>query len=528
VSTATILSTEASFDAFASTIRDHFQAQVKAHGPLFVVDAGDLNAIYLDHFTDEADRLHHNCSACRHFLRRFGSLAVIAADGELIPALWPVDGIDPFFAPGVAAMRRAVAAGKVTGVFLNSDATWGTPRTGEWTHFSLQSPHIHHSRVETAGQAMALKREHFGTLSRGLAEFTPEQVGQALTLLQADALYRTEKVLGPAQFLHDVQTAVANAQGKERRRNVVWRAVATAPAGFCTPRSSMIGTLLEDISGGLSFEEIKSRFAAKMHPLRYQRPQAPASSGNIEQAEAIVAKLGIGSALRRRFARLDEIETIWRPAPSAPNAPAESGVFGHLRSGVPAKDAGDMGGATIAITWEKFARTVLPMAAAISVRTDGQMNLAALVTAADSEAAPILQWDRDDQRNPVSWYLYHGGSSAIRWGLPIGAWVDVTAVALNPSMWGDKAYLRHSASAIFILDGAADQDSRNLCLFPEILRSELHGVRRTIEQFNASRSIEGADEASACGLLVPDGGLGHRIRVRTKLGTVNYRIDRWD
>jgi hypothetical protein len=35
----------------------------------------------------------------------------------------------------------------------------------------------------------------------------------------------------------------------------------------------MIGALLDDIKSGLPFEDIKARFDAKMHPLRYQRPK---------------------------------------------------------------------------------------------------------------------------------------------------------------------------------------------------------------------------------------------------------------
>lgn len=53
----------------------------------------------------------------------------------------------------------------------------------------------------------------------------------------------------------------------------------------------MIGTLLDDIASGMSFDSVSRRFAEKMHPLQYQRPQAAPSAGNIAQAEKIVEKL---------------------------------------------------------------------------------------------------------------------------------------------------------------------------------------------------------------------------------------------
>src|SRR2546425_8355197 len=78
----------------------------------------------------------------------------------------------------------------------------------------------------------------------------------------------------------------------------------------------MFGTLLEDISNGLPLPEVSKRFAEKMHPLRYQRPQAAPSEGQLAQAEKIVAQLGAAGSLARRFARLEEVETIWTPKPT--------------------------------------------------------------------------------------------------------------------------------------------------------------------------------------------------------------------
>jgi hypothetical protein len=62
----------------------------------------------------------------------------------------------------------------------------------------------------------------------------------------------------------------------------------------------MIGTLLEDIEEGLDFGDVSRKFASKMHPLQYQRPQAAPSVGNIEESEKIVAKLSTGEPMGER------------------------------------------------------------------------------------------------------------------------------------------------------------------------------------------------------------------------------------
>jgi len=82
---------------------------------------------------------------------------------------------------------------------------------------------------------------------------------------------------------------------------------------------------------------------------------------------------------------------------------------------------------------------------------------------------------------------------------------------------------------IFILAGAKDSQNTSLALFPETLRSELHQVRSTIEAFSRAGKLEGQEKASACGIALNKGSNGNaRFRVRTKTGTVEYRLDRWD
>lgn len=65
-------------------------------------------------------------------------------------------------------------------------------------------------------------------------------------------------------------------------------------------------------------------------------------------------------------------------------------------------------------------------------------------------------------------------------------------------------------------------------LFPEILRTELHGARATIEAYSKRAVLAGYEEASACGLRFGDGAPA-RLRVTTRTGSrFEYMIDRWD
>ena len=182
------------------------------------------------------------------------------------------------------------------------------------------------------------------------------------------------------------------------------------------------------------------------------------------------------------------------------------------------------------MTWEKFSRTVLPGAESIEAYVSGSMNFIALTTAVHEDAHPVLKWDREDERNPVAWYVYHNGSPASQWGLATG-WVNVNAIAPLPPMWGENPQPHLGNGFVLVLDGCADtQTMQGNALFPECLIADLHGVRSTIEAYSRNAGIKGRAQASACGLDVraASKSLGYRLRVTAGGLKTDYRLDRWD
>lgn len=387
---------------------------------------------------------------------------------------------------------------------------------------------VHRKRLKNAFQEAAEKAEDYGLLASAIGKYRTETVETAVNLLRSEALYRSENVLGMAEWFLEVLQLV-----KEKRatRNIIWYKAATAPVGFCHISSNVIGTLLDDIAAGYDFNTVSRKFAEKMNPLQYQRPQAAPSAGNVAQAERIVEKLGIANSLKRRYARLDEIQTIWRPIPVKKAGGVSAGVFARVATKEQQRESPNaMSGPTVTITWEKFRRTVLGSARKIEFYVPGKEECyTAILTAEDQEAPPIILWDTEENRNPFSWYVYSGGSTPSRWNLLRG-YVEVTGVTLQPNLW-QPGYEHRGASVIFILNGAKDRDRRStgLALFPEVLKSELHEVRSTIEAYSKSEKLGGADEASACGVRLQKGlNWNAQFRVTTDIGTTIYKLDRWD
>ena len=517
---------------FLQRVQSRFMANVFPGGerqPLFTtdVDPGKLWNVYLKVFPAH-ERQYHNCNACRQFLQRYASLVVIDENGKAKSAMFnraDVEGT-PYFEE-VDAILRMVDKAKVTGVFYSDERRLGTPKTGNWIHFGLTMLKDDRKTLQTAHQQMAEKLQDHEILVRSLDEFKLPVAMEAVRVLESDSLYRSEKVLGPARWFADLQT---NITGKQAviRNNLVWRAAATAPAGFAHIRSTMIGTLLEDIAAGMSFTEVQRRFREKMNPTVYQRPQAAPTLGNIKQAEKLIDKLGLEPALHRRIATIEEIPLLWSPRAARDPLPTGTGVFGHLQpKGAvqpPATGYNIPGGA---ITLEKFARTVAPTADKIEVQLGLSAHFIAITTAMHADAPPVFQWD-----HPFAWYVWQRASALSQYGLRPG-WVELSGITRLPARWNDDAnrFAHQGDGLIFLLKDARETHSASAALFPELLRGELREVRSTIEAHSNSTRMKGLLTGSAVGLDVRSGKSAcYPLTVRVTSGgkQTTYSIDRWD
>lgn len=517
------------YEELLACIRRSFNRAVRDNDtPLFTTDVSDLYDLLLENIPADA-RQHYNCNACRHFVNKYGRLVTISPKtGKQIAVMWG-STVPEFFHPAVKAIKDIVESARITGIFITDEETLGYTKTGVWTHMAVEMPQkmVYRGRVNTAAQKRAEKDEDRRLLLNSITKYKQSEVESAVNLLRSDALFQAEKILPMAEWFLEVMKAAA---GKKLNGNIIWQRAATAPAGFCHIPANMLGTLLDDIREGYNVDSIKARFNEKMHPLQYQRPQAPPAAGNVQRAEEIIAKLGMENSLKRRYARLDEVTALWKLKNEAKTA--AGGVF----AGVPIKGArrdvqNGVEAPETAITFEKFRRTVLPTAKKMELQVSyHNENYGAVVTAVDPEAPPIILWDMENERNPFSWYVYNGGSAPGHWGLSSG-FTEVTAVVLQPNMWSSThPKLYPGEGAMFVLKGARDTRNPSACLFPAVLKGELREVRATIETFSRQSTLSGSEEGDVCGLLIQSGGkwLDVHLRVTTDVGIALYKIDRWD
>lgn len=523
-------------------------AAAAAKGKLFTtnVNGGSLYDLYLSKIPEE-HRGHHTCNACKHFIRHYGNVVAIDDEGRHHSVFWESDdAIDvPEIQSALTALRKAVGRAQVDGVFVSDQPRYGYPKTGTWQHPAVTPlpSMIWKDPVVSDCQRAAAYREDFKTLNAALADdaFRPVHLRAAQLLFRSGALKYAERFAPQIEWLIDQQGTRKAANS----RNKLWLAVAFAPAGFCSPRSNVIGDLLTNIRSGDSTATLTRKFNEKVDPGSYQRPQAPPKEAAINRAEEIFAKKGLERSLHRRYARLGEIPLIWVPPSPKAEAPGEGGVFARLRGRDTEPPALTL--PTQTMTWEKFQREVLPTAQKIEFHVPYKAQFAAMVTAVFPDAPPVIQWDvfaladndldggvgdgTTDIRNPVNWYVIRDGSFAARWGLSASTYAQVVGIANQPNMWRETERFKHHGDALFLLlEGAKDTEPAGLALFPEVLRGDLHEVRSVIEAYSNQCLIEPTDGQLASGYRARK---GERWDIKLRVTDASrqvlaYHLDRWD
>jgi len=510
----------------------------------------EVNEAYLASFEPEHQQ-YHDCSCCRHFLQKFGSSVVINKDGVAVAAMWGTKNDFsqeefPFYHNAINAMRSATLARSVISTLLETDNGWGTYATYRddvyhqndedivFRHFNVIAPSkvLWNSAVKTPYQRSKAQYQNYINVRRALGIYSMETLTKAINLQAADPAYRSNVIEAPLNWFYSLKQQLEG-KGRRVKDNLIWRAVASAPDGFCHIKASMLGTFLDDIAAGRKADVIKRRFESKMDPLQYQRPQASPTKGNIQQGENIIRSLGLENSLLRRYATVDDVlEWSWQP--KAPDRMQEAGrVFSHLLDNTKKADPNVSSGQVSTMTWQKFKRQILPMAEKLWwIAPYRTTTVVFMSTAVDSTAEPILRWDSMDQRNPVAWFTYNRAMYANDVGLSAGRVCEVVGITPKPDTWFGKARLGESGD-ILIVQGCQDKLlDAGLALFPEFMRSELHAVRSTIEAHSNSKKMErfSGEKQWASGPMLHEHlkGADIRLRVLTNGSTFDYHIDRWD
>lgn len=519
-----------------------------------------------------------NCSPCKNFLHFIGGLRGLTPQGEVIDLLWDPEYVEeedlkPFF----ALMHGRVSKERTRGPLIvgcdNTSlsaierqctatplyVTFGHGEVGGYPHYTIQIPTNRLMVVDYWSDVDKIEKKLSQSLEQIIVTlkepgFTAERIDRATMILSSDLCDREEfvgKVGLP--WWRNLVTALEG--------TIVWRDIilqhmcaktTSFPYATFSLHSSSVWTIFERLQGGDDNHTVARIFKSLTRSDRYMRSMTEATAASIARAEEKIEELGVSSALRRRGAAMEDVAPylIWtapEPVEIKVEAEASARPLDILRKPKAPRTTGAILSEDVikaqtlskVMTWVKFKTQVLPKVDQMWVKfTREPVGLYTLMTQTDPEAAPILVWDKPDNRCPISWYTYVHGMPLSEYKGNIHQAYRVTGIMPNPSQRPSLPELSRvevgSKCDFLILEGLKDTkfDVGGIRLFPEIVRRDLQtdaGMRRVIEQYSQTAQVDTEVQALVSVPSVTAPSWRPIIIVRTKTGAYeSYVVDRLD
>ena len=402
------------FPAFAKLVAASFQELVKT-STAFVVDvAGDtLYEQYLAAFPPGTNTLYkknteHDCSCCKHFIRRAGLVVAVDDGDQSLRTIWDkaAEKAPEHYREIAVRLRDIVRAGNVCDLYRVGDKelSFGAERsrafekdTGRaltWDHFYTgEIPR--NLRVAAPDQVRGDYRTTVQVFERGLIELKPDAIETVLSLIDANGLYRGEEHKPAVVGFMKAQREYLSKDGVQRRV-FAWANAGNPAARF---RNTVIGTLVQDLSEGQDIEHAVSAFETKVAPQNYKRTTALITPGMVKKAMETIEALGLEPALERRFAVIGDVsvnDVKWVDGAVKPLMKGGLGdvLMQHAESSKSVKPdelhAEDIG-------LDDFVAKVLPETSGLELLFKGEHvgNLMSLTAPCHPEPKQLFRWNND-------------------------------------------------------------------------------------------------------------------------------------
>ena len=368
---------------------------------------------YLDSFPAGTNNIfrekrEYDCNCCKQFIRDVGRV-VTFVDGHRV-SIWDIS-VPGYYQVVVDALAEKIHAAPVADEFIHYQAKVGTAQSnvlegpdGEqklvtYNHFHAVLPKAFVKPGPEIASALSNSRSNVQVFERSLKELTLDAAETILELNAQSSLYRGNEQIAAVNLFIEKKTKY-DSLPEEKKEGFVWvEGMKLGQRGKF--RNSAIGTLLEDLSGGMDLETAVKRWEVVMAPANYKRPTALITESQIKKAQEKVVALGLVDSLPRRYAVLEDL-TVNNVLFADRTTQKATDVFGDLLKDAKKPVKGPANVEEISI--EKFIRDVLPTAKTIEALVENRHigNLVSLVAPVYPDAPNMLKWD-----NNFSW-SYNG------------------------------------------------------------------------------------------------------------------------
>lgn len=410
-----------SFSKFANIVAKSFSAMADGTNQVYVakIDPDALWEKYLASFPEGTDPIYkkntwHNCSCCRHFIKRIG--AVLTIKNGSIHTVWDAaaETAPEHYSDIAKILRDAVRTSGIEDVFYvkKNEGSFGNQKTYSidpdtnaakvWEHFYTGTINNKY-RVDNPDTLKGDYKTTVSVLQRGLLELNSSAVESVLSLINEGALYRGEEHKRAIVEFNRIQTRFANAVDREI---FLWENASNPASRF---RNTVVGTLVQDLSEGVDLERAVASFESKVAPLNYKRTRALITPSMVKSAMQTIEQLGLESALQRRFATLSDVsinDVKWVNGSVKPLMKGGIGdvLMKHAEKTMQGKFAADESRAE-KISMNDFMEKILPEATGMQIFFKGSQvgNLVTVTAPSAEDTKQLFRWNND-----FAW-SYRGG-----------------------------------------------------------------------------------------------------------------------
>ena len=435
------------FKTFNEKIQQQFALMCQT-GKLFRTDiTGDvLWDAYLSAYPEEANPVFrdpesssHNCNNCRNFMRRYGNIVAIDADGGLM-TLFGGSGIgEPYL--GIAKQLDGLIKSKpIKDVFFETFAElhslpyetckksqdvfrlgvsrdhkrytkeeaekFGVVKPNEvrtFNHFHIDVPKqfvLFDGRSISA--VMAFYRDKYSVFKRAMEEIpldtlylVRDLINQGSLLDGTAHLFVVERMI-TEKAIYDI----ASANQTIPMEDWCWDVTYSMDERIAKFKNTLIGVLCSDLAEGEELNIACKKWNIRVDPVNYSKATAPITQKQIAEAKKFVVENNYEASFNRRFAVIDDIKADEiRHINSGDGSIEEVSVFDNVKS-TSTKHKRSKFDDIEEVSIEKFLNDILPGCTSVEafLKNAHEGNLVTMTTAKDETCKQIFKWN-----NPYSW-----------------------------------------------------------------------------------------------------------------------------
>lgn len=468
-----------------------------------------------------------NCACCKNTLHQIGGLRIITEDNLPQSVFWDPEIVDEDLKGFFTSMKTFTESERTRGPLFSvsedidktlNTATYGVEEAGGFHHMCFQIP-ARNTITSTRSGLVAFARdfrEGHAQMLRTLNDpcLTMDNLTRVINTLRSEMCDRSTFV-DKGQLLK-WRALLSSALATKRYDNAVWRFQGDGfNPSFWNLRSSVIWELLSDLAKGVDVERAVRAFRRMTASENYQRPTTAPSNLAVQQAEELVASLGIQDSLKRRQAVMEDLlpYAIWvapEVKPVEESSSQNTGVFSHLKTKTPPRPSREASSdfkilsttqvPATNMSWRKFSEEILPITKDLWIKlTERIAPFFGFMTEEIPGSNPIIIWDKDYARCPVSWYTYSTPIPNEALDLSMGNVIHVDAIVPNLSIRKelkeeDRRLIGGSEVPFFVTKTVRDilYPTKGARLFPEILRTDIKnnvGLRRVLEAYSNNEVV---------------------------------------